>query len=126
MHLIRISTTLLLSVLAVASVSAQSIEDSYANQCTDAAAAKSETCAALRQALITKLQSQSSAASSPAAATPIIRPEVTPATPPVADPAPAQASPSAETLALWRKRFGFYADMVDQSRLGPKPSDSSL
>jgi hypothetical protein len=51
--------------LAAATAGAQSLEESYANLCSDASAAKSEMCVVLRKALVAKLQAQDSA---PAAA----------------------------------------------------------
>lgn len=96
---------LCLSALAAHS---QSLEESYAELCTDPAKAKGEACQALAGALIAKLQSHSgSPATGPSRAAGKAGPDASAAT--------RDASPSAvdaEQSALWRKRWGLYLDMI--------------
>ncbi len=110
---------LIVGIFGLSNAHGQSIEESYANLCSDKAAAKSETCVALRQALIAKLQGQE-AGSSPARSA--LKNEPLPGSvpspmSPSAAPAAAPAEPAVnpETLALWHKRWGHYADMAGKT-----------
>lgn len=46
------------ALLCATSAGAQSLEETYANLCSDATAAKTEACVALRQALVAKLRAR--------------------------------------------------------------------
>jgi hypothetical protein len=110
---------LIIGIVGLSNAHAQSIEESYANLCSDKTVAKSETCVALRQALIAKLQGQE-AGSSPtrsALKTGALPGSDSSSMPSAAAPAatPAEPAVNAETLALWHKRWGHYADMVGKT-----------
>lgn len=101
------------AVLWPAAAPAQSLEKTYADLCADSAKAKGETCAALAQALIVKLQSQKAAGSA----------ESAPASKAAA--APSAATDEAEQRAAWRKRWGLFADMVGKEWFAsPRPDMS--
>lgn len=80
----------LIGALLSGNVSAQTLEESYAKLCSDAAKAKSEACQILAKSLVAKLQGQQSAEAQ----------------------SPTNAKPDAATQALWRKRWGVFLDMI--------------
>lgn len=114
----KISAGLILTLLSFSAAQAQTLEETYANLCSDKVTAKSESCVALRQALIAKLQGQQAGAT---AAKTVTKPEplpgasLAPPTSAAGTAAPAEPAQSAETIALWRKRWGHYVDMVGKT-----------
>lgn len=86
------STILVLfaALLVSGNLEAQSLEESYAKLCSDPAKAKSEACQILAKSLVSKLQGQQS-------------PQAEPIT---------NTQPNAATRALWRKRWGLFADYM--------------
>ena len=79
----------------------QTLEDNYARLCSDADQADEATCAALRKALLDKLQAAEAATPHRAAATGVQT---------SAQATPAEADPA--LVAEWRLRWGPFADMV--------------
>jgi hypothetical protein len=69
---------------------AQSLEESYAKMCSDAANAKSETCQILARSLVDKIQGQQ----------------------PLPTSATVDAGSGPATQALWRKRWGYLIDFM--------------
>lgn len=91
-----VAVTLALVLLGSGSAHAQSLEKTYADLCSDPAKSKSESCVALAQALVAKLQNQGAAST----AAPRSNPKFATVDTPAAEPAV-------------HERWGFFADLVD-------------
>jgi hypothetical protein len=92
--------------LAFAPAKAQSLEKTYANLCSNKEAAKSESCVALRKALLEKLNAAGTEPGSPTGAR-----AKSAAAQAVQPPEAAPAPPSAQEL---RERWGVFLDVLDK------------
>ena len=74
---ILVAATMAIVMLGSARANAQSLEKTYADLCSDPAKAKSESCVALRQALMAKLQAAATSTSAPTLADTRVAPPTT-------------------------------------------------
>lgn len=94
---ILVAAAAALVLLGSASANAQSLEQTYADLCSDPAKAKSESCVALAQALIAKLQGRATSTSSPTLADTRV--------------APPSTVPPQKTM---EQRWGLFLGLVDK------------